>query len=119
MLADATEANKQTYNIRFSTRESPLKKGDRVYVKRQNPQSKLDSKFIGPFRIQEVFDDKIRLKNLYNDKSSVVHMSHVLIIPESDVASITNNSVIPSVYPDMPCSLTETEELLLLCLRDT
>ena len=109
MLSEATETNKHTYNIRFSTRESKLKVGDRVYVKRQQPSSKLDSKFVGPFRILEVYADKVRIKNLYNNRISCIHLSHVLVIPEGDVSNITHGEIIPSIYPDAPCHVESDE----------
>ena len=102
MLERSIKENKQTYNIRFRTRESPIHVGARVYVKRQQPTSKLDSKFVGPFRVIEKKADSIKIKNLYNAKVSTVHMSHVVVVPECQVENATDNDITPSVYPDEP-----------------
>ena len=102
MLKQSSETNKHTYNIRFRTRESGLKAGDRVFVKRMQPNSKLESKFVGPYRVVEVNPDKVVVKNLHNSKISTVHLSHVLVVPERDVENVTNNAVTPLIYPDVP-----------------
>ena len=105
MLRESSETNRQTYNIRFSTRESGLKKGDRVFVKRFQPNSKLESKFVGPFRIIEKHADTVTVKNLYDSKVSKVHLSHVILVPESEIENVSNNKVIPPIYPDNPCHI--------------
>ena len=79
MLSRSITENRETYNIRFRTRESPVHIGARVYVKRQQPSSKLDSKFVGPYRIVDKKADSVKIKNLHNGKVSSVHMSHIVI----------------------------------------
>ena len=100
MLKRSAEINQKEYDIRYSTRESPVKVGDRVYVKRMQISSKLDSRFIGPFRVIERNTDNVLLKNLHNHKVSKVHLSNVLLIREDDVDSMTRQGIPYSPFPD-------------------
>ena len=105
MLKQSAENNQREYNIRFSTRESPIEKGDRVYVKRMQKASKFDSQFVGPFRVLERNTDNVLLKNLHNSKNHRVHLSHVLLIREDDVESIAKHNIQPKIYPDIAYDL--------------
>ena len=102
MLKRSAEVNQKEYDIRFSTRESPIKEGDRVYVKRMQMNTKLDSRFIGPFRVLEASSDKVTLKNLYNHKVIKVHLSNVLLVRENDSVSTNQHGIKYSPFPDQP-----------------
>ena len=79
MLQKSTENHQKTYDIRFKTGESTIQVGDRVYCKRLQPKtSKMQSKYIGPFRVLEKSVDSFKLLNLFNDKISEVHASYVI-----------------------------------------
>ena len=92
--------NAKDYNIRFVTGESAIKPGDRVFVKRLAPRKhKLQSKFLGPFRIMEKKGQAVKVKNLSNGKVSEVHLSHVLLAKESEIVNISNGKVVPPIFP--------------------
>ena len=101
-LEQTTKSYQTDYDIHFRTRQSTLGVGDRVYVKRRQINSKLDSKYIGPFRIMNRHHDKLTIKSLYDKQVKDVHLSHVICMREDELARETNNEVIPQVYPDKP-----------------
>ena len=50
-----------------------------VYCKRLQPKSqKLQSRYIGSFRVIKLLPDAVEVKSLYNNKIYVVHLSHVV-----------------------------------------
>ena len=75
MLRQSAETNQREYNIRFNARESPIEKGDRVYVKRMQSATKFDSRFVGPFRVLERNTDDNVLKSLHNGKTQNSYQS--------------------------------------------
>ena len=107
MLKRSAEINQKEYDIRFSTRESSIKVGDRVYVKRMQISSKLDSRFIGPFRVLKRDTDNVLLKNLHNHKESKVHLSNVLLIREDDDQNVRKHGIEYSPFPDTHYDLDE------------
>ena len=102
MLRRSAENNERQYNIKFSTRESPIQKGDLVYVKRMQTASKFDSRFIGPFRVIERNVDTVTLKNLFNHKIHKVHLSHVLLVREDNIENTDRQRIHTDIYPDEP-----------------
>ena len=103
MLERSQNEYEKTYNIRFSTRGSSVAIGDRVYVKRNGPrQHKLESKYVGPFRVLSKNMDSVTIRNLFNHKEQTVHLSKVFMVREEEVKEETNGEVQPKLYPLPP-----------------
>ena len=105
MLKQSADANQKAYNIRFSTRDSNIKVGDRVYVKRMQKTSKLESSFVGPFRVMERNADSIVIKNLFNHQTNKVHLSHVILVRQDDVENVAKHGISHTNYPDVAYTL--------------
>ena len=69
-------------------------------MKRLLPKKhKLQSHYVGPFRIMERNGQSVKIKNLGSSKVSEVHLSHVLLIKENEVESVSNGAVKPQIFP--------------------
>ena len=100
MLKQSIEHNQRDYNIRFNTRESPIKRGDRVYVKRMQSSSKFDSKFVGSCKVMQRNEDNVVLKNFHNGNTQKIHISHVLLVREDDDENIAKHKIHRQIFPD-------------------
>ena len=98
-LKQAQDRHASEYNLRFKTGKIAIELGDRVYLKRLQPREhKLQSKFLGPYRVQEIKNDKITVKEIVSGKIVNVHRSFVKVMPEGLVTSEANKNV-DELYP--------------------
>ena len=78
-----------------------------MYVKRLTPKEhKLQSKYIGPYRIIGKTKDAVTVRNLYNCKEMTVHLSYVNVIHENelfhkDPTDMVNMGVLPQTPYDI------------------
>ena len=110
MLDKSAQEYVNTYNRRFNTQETTFNLGG-VYIKRRTPkQHKLQSKFLGPYRIVNKSADSVTVRNLYNSKESTVHLSYVNLLQESELINTDSPSVMNmGVYPESPYDIDENQ----------
>lgn len=79
VLKRASTQYKTDYDIRHKVGDPKIDRGDRVYLKRLQPrQHKLEPAFIGPYRVLDVKENKVRLRNIKTGKECEYHASHVM-----------------------------------------
>ena len=111
LLERATERNAVDYDKRFKVKPAEIMKGARVFIKQLLPRKhKLESKYVGPFRVIEAGPDSVTVRNLSNDKKRVVHKAHVKLCKEEDIERESEGRVVPPVYP---CPGFEIDEDLI------
>ena len=83
MLDRASKANVREFNVRFKTKTQDIPVGSRVYIRRLQPSSgKLNTKFVGPYRVLRDQSNKVLVRSLVTDKEYTVHKSYVYLVPE-------------------------------------
>ena len=102
MLEKAGKEYQEDYDRRFKVTEPSINIGDRVYIRRITPKKhKLESKYYGPFRVLELKRDAVSVRNLYNSKISMVHLSQVKLCKERDLRdNKTIQSLEIGIYPE-------------------
>ena len=86
-LKRAQEENATSYNKKHKVSELPIAVGMRVYVKRLVPrQHKLQTRYIGPFRVEKVMQSGVLLRSVTHGKVIKVHKDYVLV-PELSMAT--------------------------------
>ena len=95
------------YDMRHKTENVTMEVGSRVYVKRLAPrQHKLQSKFVGPFRIKEDRENNVVLVDLVRLKEVSVHKDYVILRPQNEFSLMdTINFHAPFPTADDICSL--------------
>ena len=98
-LKQSQERHRVDYNLRFKTGQIDIALGDRVYIKRLAPKEhKLQSRFLGPYRVIDVHYDSIKLREIVSGKEVTTHRSYVKVIPEPLVTA-DNNKNVDQLYP--------------------
>ena len=78
-LEKASRQYKKEYDIRFQVNNPNIKLDSLVYCKKLQPRAhKLEPKYLGPFRVINVLKDAVEIKNLYNNKTYIVHLSYIV-----------------------------------------
>ena len=87
------------YDSRLKTAVADIRVGSRVYVKRCRPKvDKLETPFVGPFRVLEIEKDKITIRYLATKKIYNVHRSIVRIVNEKELRK-TDNKNVGEIFP--------------------
>lgn len=98
-LQRAQEKYVAEYNKRVKAKTQEVKLGDRCYVKRMQPKKhKLETPFLGPFRVIDLKNDAVTVKDIVSGKQYVVHRSIVKIVREKDAEASINPNV-RAVFP--------------------
>ena len=98
-LDQCAEKHKLEYDKRHKTKSRPLTVGMRVYCRQRVRESKLDSKFRGPFRVKDVAKDVITLNSIVDpDKTFRVHASEIHFVDERDLTTNENGNI-DRAYP--------------------
>ena len=76
ILERSNESYREEFNKRHNARDTTIRVGDRVYIKRmQVRKNKLESPYMGPFRVMDIRNNVARLLNLGNLRSYMYHLS--------------------------------------------
>ena len=95
-LKKAQEENVRRYNQRYKAKDVKIKVGDRVYAKRmQFAPSKLATRFLGPYRVLKITNDRIELRNLNSYKTMVSHPSRLKVVREDLCDNIESKRPFP------------------------
>ena len=103
------------YDSRLKTKKVDINVGNKVYIKRCRPKlHKLETPFVGPFRVEEVHNDRIKAKYISTGKSYTVHKSIVLVTVEQCL-SPSDNANVEAVFP---CEYIVDEDTLIDMLTE-
>lgn len=104
MLDRASIANVKDYDSKFKTKSREMPIGSRVYVRKLQPSGgKLNTKFVGPYRVLKDQSNKVLVRSLVTDKEYNVHKQYVLMVPEAELPCSENLNA-RKAYPthDLP-----------------
>ena len=109
-LVKAQAENQDDYNRRHKAVDVTIQVGARVYVKRLQPRKhKLQTRFLGPYRVIKVNESSVELSSIRNQKKIFVHKDFVSVVPESSLTSADN----PNVGAPFPGEEEESSELVM------
>ena len=93
-LERAQEEHKGEYDKRCKVAPNKVEVGMRAYVKRLAARKhKLQTRFLGPFRVLKVCDSGIQLRCIKNNRVIFVHKDYVTVVPESLLTPDDNSNV--------------------------
>ena len=105
MLKRSNEVNKNEFDDRHKAGDTGIYVGARVYIKRkQVRKNKLQSLYMGPFRVLRIRHNVAEIKSLSTGKSYIYHLAHMVRAADP---IIFDDEVGNDPYPPF---VTETEE---------